>query len=201
MIIEPFHVNSHGKRWRFVDSQAISSELERTRIQQIAQLQLATMQDDAKCVALGIAESGTIGNLFFGVYDPGGSLAGIFFLAALEYQSGPWEDLVDWSVTSADPAIFHARPMPGFPALTLEDSLELSVDGAHHLLKHRTETVDGFQVEFRRFSWAIYQARTDPNSRAMQRIHDRAASDGRFTMTELPDPADPTRTRVDIEIA
>jgi hypothetical protein len=122
-------------------------------------------------------------------------------LATLDYQSGPWRDLVDWEVVSSDPAVFHARPMPAFPALSLDDSLDLSVDSAHHLLSHRLTTVGGTNVEFKRLSWAIYQARTDPASRAVKRMHDKAKADRRFRMTELPDAADAARTRVDIELA
>lgn len=200
MILNPFHVNSHGKRWQFVDSNAITSNSDRDRIQQISLAAIALMQTDAKCLALGIAETGIVGNLHFGVYDQG-ALAGIFFVAALEYKSGPWADLIDWKVTSPNAdAVFHARPMPGFPTLSLADSLDLSIDGAHHLLARKIQTVDGFDVRFAKFSWAIYQARTDPNSRAMKRIHNYAKADGRFAMTETPDPADPSRTRVDIEL-
>jgi len=202
MILESFFVNSRGKRWRFTDSNSISSDIERDRIQQISIAAVALMQDDAKCFALGINEVGIVPNLHFGVYDNDDVMAGIFFIAALDYQFGPWADLVDWQVTQPNTtAVFHARPMPGFPSLTLDDSLDLSVDVAHHLLAHRIQTVDGFDVQFSRFSWAIYEARTDPDSRAMQRVHDRAKADSRFTMTESVDPADPARTRVDIELA
>lgn len=201
MIVEPFFVVSAGKRWKFVDSSSISSDIERARIQQISLAAVALMQDDAKCAALGIKEVGAVGNLHFGAYDPDGQLKGILFVAALDYLSGPWADLIDWEVTSNAPAIFDARPMPGFPTISLQESLDLSVDVAHHLLARRTKTVDGFDVEFRKFSWAIYEGRDDPNSRAMKRIHDHAKADGRFSMTETPDPADPARTRVDIELA
>ena len=201
MILKPFFVNSHGKRWQFVDSNSISADVERERIQQISIAAVALMQDDAKCVALGINEVGVVGNLHFGVYDQADVLRGIFFVAALDYQSGPWTDLVDWQVTSNDTAVFHARPMPGFPLLSLDDALDLSVDSAHHLLFRNIQTVDGFDVNFSRLSWAIYKDRTDPSSRAMKRVHDRAKADARFQMTEAADPADPARTRVDIELA
>lgn len=201
MILQPFTLTSLGKRWRFVDSNAISSNNQRVLIQQLAQSQVALMQDDAKCAALNIAEVGVVNNFFFGVYDEADVLSGIFFVAALDYQSGPWADLIDWQVTSDDTAVFHARPMPGFPVLSLDDSLELSVDGAHRLLSATVDTVDGFAVGFSRFSWAIYKDRTDRNSRAMKRIHDHAKADSRFAMTESVDPVDPARTRVDIELA
>lgn len=200
MILQPFHVNSHGKRWRFVDSASVSSNDDRDRIQAIAQAEVALMQKDAQCAALGINEVGIVNNFYLGVYSPDDVLVGIFFIASLDYQSGPWADLDDWQVTSNEPAVFHARPMPGFPGLSLDDSLDLSVDAAHHLLARRLTTVDGFGVEFRRFSWAIYQDRTDARSRAMKRIHERAKADNRFAMTETPDPADAARTRVDIEL-
>lgn len=202
MILESFFVNSRGKRWRFTDANSITADSERERIQQISIAAVAVMQDDAKCFALGIKETGIVGNLHFGLYDNDDVLSGIFFIAALDYQSGPWVDLVDWQVTQPnDPAVFHARPMPGFPVLPLDDSLDLSVDVAHHLLSRTIQTVDGFGVQFSRFSWAIYEGRTDPNSRAMKRIHDRAKGDGRFAMAESVDLNDPARTRVDIELA
>ena len=77
MIIVPFHVNSHGKRWKFVDSNSLSSDVDRYLIQQISIAAVALMQDDAKCAALNIAEVGVVGNLHFGVYDSDDVLAGI----------------------------------------------------------------------------------------------------------------------------
>lgn len=200
MILQPFTVTSQGKDWTFIDRLAIDSEAERDVIQQLMLAEIDVMQEDAMCAALEIAESCPIGNIGFGVYD-GATLSGVFLVASLDYQSGPWADLVDWEVVSADPAVFHARPMPGFPVLSLEDSLALSVDGAHHLLAQRMTSVGGHGVEFRRLSWAIFKDQTDANSLAAKRIHDAAAADSRFTMTEAPDPNDAELTRVDIELA
>jgi hypothetical protein len=90
--------------------------------------------------------------------------------------------------------------MPAFPALSLEASLALSVDGAYHLLARRMTTVDQHGVEFRKLSWAIFKSRTDAASRAVKRIHDAAAADRRFRMTEALDPENAERTRVDIEL-
>ncbi len=65
----------------------------------------------------------------------------------------------------------------------------------------RMTTVGGYEATFDRLSWAIYKGRTDPNSVAMKQIHDHAAADARFAMTETVDPDDAERTRVDIELA
>jgi len=200
MILRPFNVNSRGTRYSFIDQLAVDSDAERAAIQQAVQLQLALMPEDAKCAALGIAETGTFGNIQLGVYD-GSTLTGAFLLTSLDYQSGPWADLVDWQVTSSDPAVFHGRPMPGFPALSLADSLDLSVDAAHHMLARRIQSVGGHDVKFQRLSWAVFKGRADPRSRAANRVHDKAAADGRFRMTEAPDGNDATLTRVDIELA
>jgi hypothetical protein len=200
MIINPFVVTSRGKEWTFRDREAIDSALERDAIQQFMLLQLEVMQSDAMCDALGLAESGPIGNLGFGVYD-GATLSGVFLVAALDYRSGPWADLIDWEVTNSDPAVFHARPMPGFVSLAEEGALALSVDAAHHLLANTMTSVGGCDVEFARLSWAIFKDRGDENSLAAKRIHDAAAADQRFTMTEALDPDDATLTRVDIELA
>lgn len=201
MILQPFTVTSGGIAYDFVDSASLSSATERELIQQLMLVQLEVMQDDAKCEALGIGPCGTIPNLGFGVYV-GGALSGTFLVAALAYQSGPWADLVDWEVTDPNArAVFHARPMPAFPLLTLEDSLTLSVDSAHHLLTDAMTTVDGHGVGFARLSWAVHKERSDPGSRAVQRVHERAAADARFTMAEALDPDDATLTRVDIELA
>jgi hypothetical protein len=203
MILQTFNVTSRGNRYRFMDRQAIDSDAEREAIQQVMGIQLGAMQEDAMCAALGIAEVGAIGNLGFGVYDDrDDTLVGVFLVASLAYQSGPWADLVDWEVVNANaPAVFHARPMPGFPVLPLDDSLDLSTDGAHHLLARRLTSVGGIGVEFRRLSWAIFKDRTDSNSRAAKRIHAAAAADNRFSMSENADPNDAALTRVDIELA
>ncbi len=199
MIIQPFDVQSGSRSYTFIDRQAIDSDVDRAIIQQMMQVQIGLMQEDAMCAALGILEVGVVGNLGLAVYD-NTALVGVTLLTTLEYQSGPWADLVDWEVVSNDPAVFHARPMPAFPILSLEDSLDLAVDSAYHLLFRRMTSVGGIGVEFRRLSWAIYKDRTDANSRAAKRIHDKAAADIRFRMTEIPDPADAARTRVDIEL-
>lgn len=200
MILEPFNVVSQGKKFTFIDRLAIDSAAERNTIQQVVLAAIDLMQDDAKCAALGIVESGAVGNLEFGVYEDG-ELAGVFFIASLDYRSGPWADLVDWEVVSNEPAVFHARPMPGFPALPLDRALDLSTDAVHHMMFRKLRTVGEHEVQFSRFSWALYKDRTDPNSRVMQRVHNHVKNDPRFQMTEMPDPADAARTRVDIELA
>lgn len=200
MILQPFTVNSHGKRWEFVHADSLASDVERDQIQQFARMQLQIMTDDAKCAALGIAEVGVIGNLGFGVYE-GGTLSGVFLMASLDYQSGPWSDLVSWEVADANaPVVLHARPLPGFPLLTLDNSLTLSVDAAHHFLARKLQTVDGYDVGFKRLSWAVHKGRNDAGSRAVQRVHERAKADNRFTMIEAADPNDALLTRVDLEL-
>ena len=199
MIIQPFEGQSGPTRFTFIDSRAIDSDAQREVVQQMMQVQIGLMQEDAMCAALGILEVGIIGNVGLAVYD-GSDLVGVTLLASLDYQSGPWADLVDWEIVNSDPAVFHARPMPAFPVLSLDASLDLAVDSAHHLLFRRMTSVAGVGIEFRRLSWAIYKDRDDANSRAAKRIHDRAAADNRFRMTEGPDPADAERTRVDIEL-
>lgn len=199
MIITPFDVVSRGQRYTFIDRQALDSETERDQIQQFMLGQLALMQDDAKCEALGLPGVGTIGNLGFGAYRDS-ALIGVFLITSLDYRSGPWEDLVDWVVINSDPAVFHARPMPGFVGLAEPEALDLAVDATYHMMFRRIESVGGTSVEFSRFSWAIFKNRTDPNSKMAKRIHDHAAADGRFEMTEAPDPNEPALTRVDIEL-
>ena len=200
MILKPFDVVSRGKLYTFIDRLAIDSDAERGLVEQVLLAQLDLMQDDAKCAALGIKETGKIGNLEFGVYDDS-ELVGAFLVTTLDYRSGPWADLVDWEITSNDPAVFYARPMPGFIALPLADALDLSIDSINHMMSMTMPTVGGHEVTFNLFSWALYKDRTDANSVAMKRVHDHAAADGRFQMTEAPDPADAARTRVDIELA
>lgn len=201
MIIQPFQVHSGTKNYDFIDRQAIDSDSERKIVQQFILMQLALMQDDAKCAALKIPEVTEFENLGFGVYD-GATLIGVFLIAALAYQSGPWADLIDWQVTNPnDPAKFFARPMPGFLSLPEPAALDLSVDAAHHFLFHRLTSVNGHGVEFHKFSWAIFKQRTDPNSVAAKKIHDKAKNDNRFSMTEAPDPNDAALTRVDIELS
>ncbi len=200
MIIQPFMVNSLGKQYTFIDHMAIDSVTERDRVQQVMLVQIALFQDDAKCEALGIDPVGQIGTLGLGVYD-GTELVGVFLVAALDYRSGPWADLVNWEVVNEDPAVFYARPMPGFPVLSLDEALDLSTDAAYHMLSQTMPTVGGHRVGFSRFSWAIFKDRDDPASRAMKRVHDHAAADARFQMIEAPDPDEPARTRVDIELA
>lgn len=200
MILNPFAITSRGTDWDFAQADSLASDAERDQIQQLLLAQAATMQEDAMCAALGIDPVGAVGNLGFGVYDRG-TLGGVLMVAALDYQSGPWLDLVDWEVVDASaPAVFHARPMPVFPLLESEDSDALSVATAHHFLAHRMTTVDGYGVEFRRLSWALFKERTDDNSRAVQRVHEAMKADARFVMTEAPDPNDAALTRVDLEL-
>lgn len=199
MILQPFEVVSGGTTYRFLDAASIDSDVERAQIQTFMAAQLELSQQDAMCAALGIDEVCTVGNLGLGVYD-GATLIGVLLVASLAYQSGPWADLTDWEVTNGDPAVFHARPMPGFPLLSLEDSLALSVDAAHHLLAETMTSANGHNVEFTRLSWGIYKDRGDANSRAAKRVHDEAAADARFAMTETADPDDAERTLVYIEL-
>lgn len=201
MILNPFTVISRGNQWKFVDRLSIDSDLERDAVQQVILGQIDLMQKDAMCAALGIKEVGAIGNLEFGVYDKDDVLTGVFLVASLDYQSGPWADLIDWEVTSSDPCVFRARPMPGFLSMDEDDALDLSVDAAHHLLFRRMTTMSGNDVEFERLSWAIFKDRTDPNSVEARKYHDKAKGDNRFNMTEAPDPNDAALTRVDIQLA
>ena len=199
MILQSFTVSSHGKRWEFVDSASLSSNVERYQIQQFVLSRLADMQDDAKCSAIGAIEFGPIGNVSLGVYESG-ALVGVFLIAALDYQSGPWANLDDWEVTEPNaPIVLHARPLPSF-FTNLDDSLTLSVDAAHHMLARRLSTFDGYGVEFKRFSWAVHKGRDDAGSRAVQRVHEKAKADNRFSMIETIDPNDAELTRVDIEL-
>jgi len=201
MILQPFDVVSRGTRYTFKDRNAIDSDEERETLFRIMAGQLALMQQDAMCAALGFAESGIVGNLELGVYD-GSALIGVFLVTSLEYLSGPWADLTDWEVVRPnDTALFNGRPMPGFPPLSLAEHLDLSVASAHHLLKRDISTADGHKVRFSKLSWAIFKDRTDTNSVHAKRIHDHAKADNRLAMTELPDPANAARTRVDIELA
>lgn len=200
MILNPFTITSNGTRWDFAQADSLASDAERDQIQQLLVAQAATMPQDAMCAALGIDAVGVVGNLGFGVYESG-ALAGVLMVAALDYRSGPWRDLVDWEVVDGSaPAVFHARPMPVFPLLASEDSDALSVEAAHHFLARRMTTVDDYGVEFRRLSWALFKERTDADSRAVQRVHEAMKADARFVMTEAPDPNDATLTRVDLEL-
>ena len=201
MILQPFHVVSRGTRYRFVDAASLSSQAERDLIFAVTTSVMALMQQDAMCAALGCEERGAIDNFSFGVYD-NGSLAGVFFVASMEYRSGPWVDTIDWAVVDSEaPARFYARVMPGFPPLSLDEALDLSTDTAYHFLARTMKTIDGFDVRFDRLSWAIFKDRTDANSRAAKRLHDHADADGRFRMIEVVDPSEVARTLVDIELA
>lgn len=200
MILAPFDVSSRGKTYTFIDRMAIDSEADRAIIEQMVLVQLELMQDDAKCAALGIDERCNIDNFTLGAYD-GAELAGVFLITSMDYRSGPWADLVDWEVIGSGPAVFHARPMPGFPAMSLDASLDLSVEVAHRMMAETINTVGGNQVRFSRFSWALFKDRDDANSRAMQRVHDHAKADARLAMVEVQDPSNSARTRVDIELA
>ena len=200
MILQPFTVNSQGKRWSFMQVDVLASDAERRQVQQLLLTQMAAMQQDAMCAALGIDPSGEFGTLSFGAYESG-VLAGVLLVVALDYQSGPWRDLGDWEVVNGNaPAVFHARPMPVFPFLAPEDSAVLSADVAHHLLARRMTMVEGYGVEFRRLGWAIFKERTDANSRAVQAIHEAVKADARFTVTETPDSSDAALTHVDVEL-
>lgn len=207
MILESFDLNSgqgqDRKRYRFVDRLAVDSPDEQTLIGQFMIMQLAVMQDDAKCAALGLPDcDSAFGNLGFGVYEAG-ALVGVFLVATLGYQSGPWRDPSggDWTIDNSNPAIFHARPMPGFVTLPEARALDLSTDAAHHFLARRLRTVGGNNAEFHRLSWAIFKGRGDANSQRAKRIHDHAKADNRFRMVEAPDATDPELTRVDLELA
>jgi len=201
MIILPFTVRSRNKRYDFVDTQAIDSGAEKTRVQQVITSSLQLMQQDAMCEAIGIQSFTKFQPHGFAVYD-GLSPVGIFLVAAVAHQSGVWRDPHngDWTVIDRHPAVFHARPMPGF-SLPEPEALDLSTNAAHHLLSAKTMRSAGeHKIEFRRLSWAIFKGRADPMSVAAKKMHDHAKADNRFKMTELPDPANAQRTRVDIEL-
>jgi hypothetical protein len=175
MIVLPFAVRSRNKRYDFIDSKAIDSLAEQTRIQQVITASLQLMQKDAMCEALGIESTTQFTPHGFGVYD-GASPVGVFLIAALAHQSGVWRDPHngDWEVIDSKPAVFHARPMPGF-AIPEAEALDLSTDAAHHFLSSKTlATANGNRIEFRRLSWAIFKARTDPLSQAARRMHEHA---------------------------
>ena len=53
MILLPFDLTSRGRRFRFVDSAAVSSDDQRKLIQGIAQAEVAKMQKDAQRGSLG----------------------------------------------------------------------------------------------------------------------------------------------------
>jgi hypothetical protein len=201
MIISTFDVQSGGKDYTFVDRVAVDNGEERERIQQFIMAQLSIMQQDAMCEAIGIQAVTEFEALGFGVYDRS-DLIGVFLIAALAHQSGVWRDPHngDWEVINSDPVIFFARPMPGFVALPESVALDLSVDSAYHFLAQTLISVGGHDVKFGKLSWAIFKGRTDANSRMAKKIHDYAAVDARFKMTETIDQTDVSRTLVDIEL-
>jgi hypothetical protein len=202
MIFLPFQVQSKGKRYDFLDSLAMDNGGEQRRIQQVITASLVLMQADAMCEALGIESSTAFTSHGFGVYNAGAPV-GIFLLAALSHQSGVWRDPHngDWEVIDGNPIVFHGRPMPGF-GIPESDALDLATDAAHHFMfSKQLKTANGNKVEFRRLSWAIFKNRTSPNDIAAKKMHDKAKADPRFSMVEVPDPANAERTRVDIELS
>lgn len=199
MIVQPFDVNVQGpKRFRFVDRMAIDSPVEQQQVQLAITEQLMLAQQDAMCAALGITELEAIPNFGFAVYDDDVRV-GVYLLAANQYVSGPWVDVVDWVQTNNDDAIIHGRHMPSFEGLSVEDEQELAMETTWHFLHNNLVTAGGHELKFQKISWAIFTGRTDPKSLRTIGMHNRVVSDPRLKVTMVPDENDASLTRVDAE--
>lgn len=199
MIINPFEVSLDLRTFTFVDRLSIDSVAEQDAVQQAIIKQLAAAQQDAMCAALGLPELEVIPNFSFGVYE-GGSRVGIYMMAANQYISGPWADLVDWKVISSDPAILCGRHMPGFDRLSIEDEQSLSAETTWHFLSQELATAGGHKLSFERVSWAIFEGHTDDTSLRDIGVHNAIVADERLEATMVPDEVDSSLTRVDVEL-
>lgn len=200
MILDSFDVRVRpGRTFQFVDRGAIDSDVERQAVELAIIEQLQSAQQDAMCLALGIAELETIPNFGFGVYENGNRI-GIYLMASCDYLSGPWDDLVGWNETSDDPVTVNGRHMPGFSGLSAVDEQDLSAEATYHFLANRLSTVGGHEIEFAKVSWAIFEDRTDPKSLRDIGIHNKIINDPRIKATMVPDVDNPILTRVDVEL-
>jgi hypothetical protein len=201
VIVQSFDIRIRGTLYTIVDRRGIDSAADRDAIKSGIFEELRRHQQDAMCAALGIPEVGEgFDNVLLGVYKDG-VLVGGFLLTTLGYQSGPWEDLVQWAETSSDPAVFNARPMPALHSLPDEEQNEVFAAINHHLLTGRMDSVEGHQIKFNKLSWAIFKGRGDEMSLRSRRYHAAIKGDSRFKMTEAPDDSNAELTRVDLETA
>lgn len=212
MILKPFTINSQGTQYRFVERRALDSEILKEQINELVAANHAFAQWEAQCGQLNLSEVGPIPNMRFAVFD-NGDLVGIWGLARLGYVSGPWADPEsgDWVVTDPNaPAIWTARPMPGFrenvalgcTGLPPQVELQLSVDTAVGLLGRGApfRSMEDTRVEFKSLYWAVLLAHTDPISVRARGLHGAAKADPRLQVTETVDPSNAQRTLAKLEL-
>lgn len=203
MILQPFTVISQGTQYRFVDREALDNEAEKLQVDEAITQNLAQAQFEAQCAQLGLAEFGPVPNMRFAVFD-NGVFAGVWMLGALGYVSGPWADTIDWVVDNPSaPALWTARPMPGFLGMQPLDEAKLALDSAVELLGRDApfRSMQGASVGFNSLHWAIFKAHTDAVSMRARGLHAAAQSDARLRVTETVDPADAHRTLAKLELA
>ncbi len=202
MILQPFTVNSQGTQYRFVEQAALDNEAQKLLVDEAITDNLDAMQHEAQCAQIGLKEFGPVPNMRFAVFD-NSTFTGVWMLGALGYVSGPWADTVDWQVTDPNaPAIWTARPMPGFLGMQVLDELKLAVDTATKLLGRGApfRSVQGTNVEFKSLHWAIYKNHTDRRAVRANALHLAAQSDVRLRVTETADPDDAHRTLAKLEL-
>jgi hypothetical protein len=203
MILKPFTVTSQGTQYRFVERSALDSEALKAQVTQMVQDNHAFSQFEAMCAQLGLSEFGAIPSMRFAVFD-GSTLVGIWGLAKLNYISGPWADTINWVVTDPQaPAIWSARPMPGFLGLDPAVETQLAVDTAVVLLGQNApfRSTEDTHVGFTSLHWAVLLTHTDPISVRAQGLHAAAKADGRLSVTETVDPENALRTLVQLELS
>lgn len=203
MILKPFIVTSDAVDYDFVMRESIDSEAVKLQVNDLVADNHAYVQWEAMCQQLGLAESGAISNMRFGVFDAG-DLVGIWGLAKLEYVSGPWDNTTDWNVVDegAD-ALWTARPMPGIQSIGDSAEIDLAIETAVSLLAGGApfRSQEDIRVGFTELHWAVLKSHTDDISERAKALHQAAIDDVRLTVTEIEDPEEPLRTLAKLELA
>ena len=200
MILKPFTVTSKSKDYKFVDREALDSELLKRRVTTLADENIAFIQFEALCSQLGLSDNGAIPNIHFGVFDDADELVGTFMLGCIQYVFGPWADTADWVVTDpAAVAVFTARPMPGFWNFSPEDEDALATEAAVYLLRKTHRTGEDTPLRFSPLTWDIFKEHTDPISTRSKRLHAAAIKHQNLKITETVNPENRFQTMVEAE--
>jgi hypothetical protein len=199
MILRPFTVRNGGVDYRFVQRQALDSEVTKLQVDDLVRDNHGFSQFEAMCAQIGLAEGGSIPHLRFGVFV-GSELVGIWGLAKLTYISGPWDNTSDWNVTSPGAVSkWTCRPMPGLRDLG-DLEFDVAVDVAVAFLTGPFTSMEGTAVELTELHWAVLKTGTDPISVRARALHVAAQDDRRLRVTETPDPRDSRRTLARVEL-
>jgi hypothetical protein len=209
VIIQPFDVRSKGKRFDFVDVDALDSEADIVEANRRHGAALAYVQTAALCENRGLTD-GDLRRKSMAVFD-GGVIVGIWLLGCIEYVSGPWADVVNWDLTNpGEDAILSAVPMSGMirfdgngnpiPTMLEDDEADLAAETALKLVTTPNSLLSGqgTPVGFERLHYGVFKQHDDPISRRAQAHHNKARAHPQLDVTELPDPANPTLTLVTI---